>query len=322
MRSVNHPYREPMIQGDMPQPRQSIRIGIDLGGTKTEVIALSNDGDELFRKRTPTPGNDYDAIIAVIASLVREAEQAAGCEGRVGIGMPGSLSKTTGLIKNANTTCLIDRPFDRDVASAINRPTRIQNDANCFALSEAIDGAGKDSKVVFGVIVGTGTGGAIVIDRQLVDGPNGITGEWGHNPLPWPTDDERPGPSCYCGKVGCIETFLSGPGLARDHAGVDVEAWTGQRVAQAADAGDVKAQQSMRRYANRMARSLATVINLLDPDVIVLGGGLSNATSLYAEVRASWGQFVFSDGVRTRLLPAVHGDSGGVRGAAWLWHNE
>ena len=298
---------------------RTIRIGIDLGGTKTEVIALSDTGDVLFRERSPTPGNDYEAIISLIASLVHEAERASGGQGRVGIGMPGSLSKTTGMIKNANTTCLIGRHFDRDVANATERPVRVENDANCFALSEAIDGAGAGAQVVFGVIVGTGTGAGIVVDRRLVNGPNSITGEWGHNPLPWPTKEEHPGPMCYCGQRGCIETFLSGPGLANDHNNVSSAHWTGHRVAQAASDGDTEAIASLARYAHRMARALAGVINLLDPDVIVLGGGLSNISRLYEQVRAIWEEFVFSDSVETRLLPAVHGDSGGVRGAAWLW---
>lgn len=294
-------------------------IGIDLGGTKTEVIVLAQGNHEIFRKRVATPSDNYDAIIDVIASLVADAEHAAGREGRIGIGIPGTISKATGLVKNANTTSLIGRPFDRDVASATGRPVRIQNDANCFTLSEAIDGAGMDSNVVFGVIVGTGTGGGIVIDRRPIEGANSITGEWGHNPLPWPNDDERPGPACYCGKHGCIETFISGTGLGRDHAAPNNELWSGRQVAEAAQAGDAVARATMLRYADRMARALASVINVLDPDVIVLGGGLSNVTWLYDEVTSRWGEYVFSDNVTTRLLRAVHGDSSGVRGAAWLW---
>lgn len=297
----------------------SMRIGIDLGGTKTEAIGLSNSGAELFRKRVATPRDDYDEIVSTIVSLVDEAEHAIGRRAHVGIGMPGSLSKSTGLIKNANTTCLIGRPFDRDVENAIGRPVRIQNDANCFALSEAVDGAAKNSNVVFGVIIGTGTGGGVVIDRRVIDGRNGVAGEWGHNPLPWPRDDERPGPRCYCGKQGCIETFLSGPGLARDHAAHGGRDLSALEVAAAADRGDVIAVATLARYADRMARSLATIINTLDPDAVVLGGGLSNIGPLYDLVQSRWGEYVFSDSVDTLLLAAHHGDSGGVRGAAWLW---
>jgi len=306
----------------MTHLKSSMRIGIDLGGTKTEVIALSSRGEEIFRKRVPTPSDDYDAIIASITSLVDDAQGATGQRGQVGIGMPGSISKSTGLIKNANTTCLIGRPFDRDIAKSIGRPVRVQNDANCFALSEAVDGVGSDSKIVFGVIIGTGTGGGLVIDRQVIDGHNGIAGEWGHNPLPWPRDDERPGPQCYCGKRGCIETFLSGPALARDHARTGAAPLTADDIAASAHAGDATARATLERYADRMARALATVINTVDPDVIVLGGGLSNIASLYDLIPSRWGDHVFSDTVTTALRPAAHGDSGGVRGAAWLWEDD
>jgi fructokinase len=296
-----------------------MRIGIDLGGTKIEGVALGSDGAELARLRVPTPKNDYQAIVQALLELVAALETKVQARGTVGIGMPGCLSPATGLVKNANTVVLNGRPLDQDLTAALGRPVRLANDANCFALSEASDGAGAGAPVVFGVIIGTGTGGGIVVNGQVLTGPNGVAGEWGHNPLPWPGDDERPGPPCYCGKHGCIETFLSGPGLAADHqrrTGLRLE---GAELGARADAGDAEAIATMARYEDRMARCLATVINVLDPDAIVLGGGVSNITRLYRTVPQLWGRYVFSDTVRTALRQARHGDSSGVRGAAWLW---
>ena len=269
--------------------------------------------------RVPTPSHSYDEIIASIVRLVRDTEACVGQTGTVGIGIPGAVSPATGLVKNANTVALIGRPLDRDVARALGRPVRVANDANCFALSEASDGAGAGARVVFGVIVGTGTGGGVVVDGKLLTGPHAIAGEWGHNPLPWPRDDERPGPPCYCGKSGCIEAFLAGPSLARDHRLHTGEARDAGDIAQRAEAGDAAAVASMTRYEDRMARGLASAINLLDPDAIVLGGGLSNIARLYREVPLRLGAYVFSDTCNTPILPARHGDSSGVRGAAWLW---
>ncbi|MEN8149234.1 MAG: ROK family protein [Planctomycetota bacterium] len=292
-----------------------MRVGIDLGGTKIEGIALGDDGAELFRERVPTPRDDYEGTLEAISGLVANAEAATGATGTVGIGLPGALSPATGRLKNANSVWLIGKPLDRDLADRLGRPVRLANDANCFALSEATDGAGAGARVVFGVIIGTGTGGGVVVSGRLLTGPNAIAGEWGHNPLPWPTDDERPGAECYCGQRGCIETWLSGPGFARDHGGT----MTAPEIVAAAAAGDGVALAAIDRYVDRMARSLATVINLLDPDAIVLGGGMSNLDALYDEVPARWGAWVFSDRVDTKLVKNAHGDSSGVRGAAWLW---
>jgi len=294
------------------------RIGIDLGGTKIEGIVLERDGRIAWRERVPTPAGDYRATIEAVATLVLRLEQQRGARCSIGIGTPGALSPQTGRLRNANSTCLNDRALDRDIAARLGRPVRIANDANCFALSEARDGAARGATSVFGVIVGTGTGGGIVIDGRLLDGPNAIAGEWGHNPLPWPSDAERPGPACYCGKRGCIETFLSGPGLARDYAASGATL-SPVEIVQRAAAGEPAANDCLQRYEDRMARSLATVINILDPQVIVLGGGLSQIGRLYENVPRMWGRYVFSDVVRTRLLAPRHGDSSGVRGAAWLW---
>lgn len=284
-----------------------LRVGIDLGGTKIEALALDAAGREVFRRRVPTPRGDYAATISAVKSLVH----AIG-EGTVGIGIPGAESHATGLIKNANSTWLIGKPLRKDLEDALGRPVRLENDANCFALSEAVDGAGKGAAVVFGVILGTGVGGGIVVDGKIIRGANAIAGEWGHNPLPQPSEQDLPLPPCYCGRAGCIETYLSGPGLARDH-----ERRTGQKLKaeQIVSLGD----QSVDRYMERLARSLAGVINVLDPEVIVLGGGMSNVARLYTEVPRLWGRHVFSDRVATRLAPPVHGDASGVRGAAWLW---
>ena len=285
----------------------SLRIGIDIGGTKIEALALDTAGREVFRKRVPTPRGDYAATIGAVASLVNEVG-----EGAVGVGIPGALSRVTGLVKNANSTWLIGKPLEQDLEKVLNRQIKIQNDANCFALSEAVDGAGKGAAVVFGVILGTGVGGGIVVDGKVLQGANAIAGEWGHNPLPLPGPNDLPLPPCYCGRAGCIETYLSGPGLSRDH-----EQATGKRRSpqEIVSLGD----QSLERYVERLARALACVINVLDPDVIVLGGGMSNVATLYTEVPRLWSRFVFSDRVATRLARPLHGDSSGVRGAAWLW---
>ena len=284
-----------------------MRIGVDLGGTKIEAIAL--DGErEVRRRRVPTPRGDYAATIAAVADLVRDMGQ-----GSVGIGIPGALSRVTGLVKNANSTWLIGKPLKQDLETAIGREVRLENDANCFALSEALDGAARGARVVFGVILGTGVGGGIVVDGRVLTGPNAIAGEWGHNPLPAPAPEDLPLPPCYCGRAGCIETYLSGPGLARDH-----ERLSGERL-KAEEIVALQGGESLRRYEERLARALATVINVLDPDVVVLGGGMSNVERLYTEVARLWTRYVFSDHVATRLVRNAHGDSSGVRGAAWLW---
>jgi len=295
-----------------------MRVGLDLGGTKIEIVALDAAGAERFRRRVPTPRGDYPATVAAIVQLVADAEAAVG-PATIGIGIPGTMSPATGLVKNANSTWLIGEPLQADLERRLGKGVRIANDANCFALSEAIDGAGAGSDVVFGVIVGTGTGGGITVGGRVVVGANAIAGEWGHNPMPWPEPAEWPGPPCYCGRTGCIETFLSGPGMARDHEEVTGERITAETVASRAEAGDAAAVATMERYEGRMARALASVINVIDPDVIVLGGGLSNVKRLYERVPARWKGFVFSDRVSTALRPARHGDSSGVRGAAWLW---
>ena len=300
----------------------SVRIGVDLGGTKIEAVALGPRGEELHRRRVATPSGDYDAIVRAVADLVAEAERATGRTGTVGVGVPGIPSPTTGLMKNANSTCLNGRPLVEDLAAAIGRPVRVTNDANCFALSEATDGAGAGAGVVFGVIVGTGTGGGIVVDGRVLAGRNGIGGEWGHNPLPWPRGDEAPGPPCFCGKRGCIETFLSGPGMSRDHDEVTGERIDAAEIARRADAGDAASRATLARHAGRMARALASIVNVLDPDVIVLGGGLSKLPHLYEEVPRLWLPHVTSDRVDTVLRPPRHGDASGVRGAAWLWPND
>ena len=293
-----------------------MRIGIDLGGTKIEALALGADGVERFRRRVDTPRDDYDGTVAAIADLVSAVERETGERGTVGVGMPGTISPATGVVKNANSTWLIGHPLHSDLERALGRPVRVANDANCFALSEAVDGAGAGARVVFGVILGTGTGGGIVVDGKVLVGPNAVAGEWGHNALPWPDEHEWPGPLCYCGRRGCIETFLSGAGLRMAYSG---SAPTAQAIADAAARGDRPAAAAIDTYALRLAKALATVINLLDPDVIVLGGGLSNIDALYGRVPEFWADWVFSDRVDTRLARAVHGDSSGVRGAAWLW---
>jgi fructokinase len=297
-----------------------VRIGIDLGGTKIEGIALGRLGELLARRRVAAPRGSYEATIEAIASLVDAIERETGRSGSVGVGIPGTLSPATGLVKNANSTWLNGRPLGADLPARLGRPVRFANDANCFALSEATDGAGAGASIVFGVIVGTGTGGGVVVERRVLVGANAIAGEWGHNPLPAPRDDERPGPACYCGRHGCIETFLSGPALARDYAPASPSV-PAEAIAARAAAGEPAASACLARYENRMARALASIINVLDPDVIVLGGGLSNIDRLYENVPRLWGPHVFSDRVDTRLVRHVHGDASGVRGAAWLWND-
>lgn len=299
-----------------------MRIGVDIGGTKIEAAALDRAGAVRLARRRPTPAGDYSATIAAVRALVLELEAALGRRAPVGIGMPGVLSPATGLVKNANSTCLNGHPFDRDLEAALERPLRFANDANCFALSEASDGAARWARVVFGAILGTGVGGGIIIDGRPLLGANAIAGEWGHSPLPWPADDERPGAPCYCGKAGCIETFLSGPGLTRSHAALSGESVAGAALAARAAAGEPAARRTLTLYADRLARSLATVINLLDPEAIVLGGGLGQIDFLYDHVPRLWQRYVFSDQVATRLLRPAWGDASGVRGAAWLWPPE
>jgi fructokinase len=296
-----------------------MRIGIDVGGTKIEAIAIADDGSERLRRRIPAPRGDYAGTLAAVTGLVRAIEAELGVEATVGIGIPGAISHATGRVKNANSTWLNGTPLPDDLARMLDRPIRLANDANCFALSEAIDGAGAGAGIVFGVIVGTGTGGGVVVDGRVLTGVNGVAGEWGHNPLPAPRGDESPGPPCYCGRSGCIETFLSGPALANDYAAGGGPCVTALEIAARAAGGEALAMAALDRYEDRMARALASVINLLDPHVVVLGGGLSNIDRLYDRVPQLWVPYVFSDTVTTRLLRAVHGDSSGVRGAAWLW---
>ena len=272
----------------------SLRIGVDLGGTKIELIALDGSGREVLRERIPTPQGNYEATVSTVVSLIGNAEKTLKAKASVGIGIPGALSRTTGLVKNANSTCLIGHDLKGDLEKALGREIRIENDANCFALSEAMDGAGRGAKVVFGVILGTGVGAGIVVNGEVLIGPNAIAGEWGHNPLPLPRKEDLPLPDCYCGRKGCIEAYLSGPALQKDAENLD-------------------------RYEERLARALAGVINILDPDVVVLGGGISGIQRLYTNVPVLWQPYIFSDHAETRLLPPAHGDSSGGRGAAWLW---
>jgi fructokinase len=326
----------------------SPRLGIDLGGTKIEIIALDAAGNEMLRRRVPTPQTDYEATVEAVANLVRQAETDLGITGTVGIGTPGALSLASGLMKNCNSTCLIGHPFQQDIETALGREIRLTNDANCFALSEASDGAAAGANVVFGVILGTGVGGGIVAHGRILDGPNRIAGEWGHNPLPyfqfahaqadheetgahpatgerivhpWPSEREFNGPQCYCGKKGCIEAYLSGPALTADHVRYGGEDLPAYEIAQLANAGYGPCSKTLARYEERLARALASIINILDPDVIVLGGGLSNIQRLYENVPKLWPRYVFSDRVDTVLVPPRHGDSSGVRGAAWLWND-
>ena len=295
-----------------------MRIGIDLGGTKIEGIALADSGEITHRHRVDTP-KEYDPTIEAIAGVVRRLEESAGERGTIGIGIPGTVVAATGLVKNSNSVCLNGRPLHRDLETRLGRAVRLMNDANCFALSEAADGAAAGASIVFGVILGTGVGGGVVVDGKCLIGANQISGEWGHNPLPWRTVEEIPGPPCYCGKDGCIETWLSGPGLVHDHAAVTGERRTTREIVAAAEGGDPAALASMARYHDRLARGLASVINVVDPDVVVLGGGMSNIAGLAEAASAGLPKWVFSDTIATRVVPNVHGDSSGVRGAAWLW---
>lgn len=296
-----------------------MRIGVDVGGTKIEAVLLAEDGTEADRRRVKTTRGDYSATIADIVKLVNAVSKGLPADTPVGVATPGAISASTGLLKNANSTWLNGKPFDKDLAHALGRPVRVANDADCFALSEAVDGAGKGFRSVFGVILGTGVGGGIVVAGELLSGPNSISGEWGHNALPWPRDDERPGPNCYCGKSGCIETFLSGPGLAADHEDHYGQTRTPEEIVENAKDGNPDAVASLERYLDRLARSLAQIINIVDPHALVLGGGLSNIDRLYSVVPDLLGAYVFSDTVETKLLRNRHGDSGGVRGAARLW---
>ena len=295
-----------------------MRIGIDLGGTKIEAIALGGGGDALARQRVATPPS-YDGTLDAIVRLVHGVEREVGQRGTVGVGVPGVVVPATGLVKNANSTWLIGQPLEHDLSRLLERPIRTMNDANCFALSEAADGAGAGASVVFGVILGTGVGGGIVIDGRCLAGANLIAGEWGHNPLPWMTPDEYPGPPCYCGKVGCIESFLSGPGFERDHAYRSGRSERSRDIVIAASLGDEHAVESIALYHDRLSRALASVINLLDPDVIVLGGGMSNLPGLARAVTPLLLNYAFSDAIETQVVLNAHGDSSGVRGAAWLW---
>lgn len=296
-----------------------LRIGIDLGGTKIEGVGMGDDGEVIARRRVATPGGDYGATLDRIAALVASLEGDLGRRCTVGIGTPGALAPASRRLRNANSTCLNGRPLLHDLQALLECPLRIANDADCFALSEASDGAAAGARSVFGVIIGTGTGGGIVIDGHLLSGPNAIAGEWGHNPLPWPRPEELPGPPCYCGKHGCIETFLSGPGLQADYRNATTVTMDAAQIVAHAASGAGPALACMARYYDRMARALAGVINILDPEVIVLGGGLSQIQSLYTEIPARWQHYVFSDQVYTRLLPPRHGDASGVLGAARLW---
>jgi fructokinase len=297
-----------------------MRIGVDLGGTKIEGIALAPSGAIVARRRLATPAGDYSGTVNTLRDLVQALEAETGTTGcKVGVGTPGAISRRTGLLKNANSTCLNGKPLDRDLEEALSRPVRLANDANCFALSEASDGAGRGHDVVFGVILGTGVGGGVVVGSRILEGLNAIGGEWGHNPLPWPDPAERNGPACYCGRSGCIETWVSGPAFAADYlrqTGMTADA---TEIAAAARGGEECAQAAVEALATRIGKALATVVNVLDPDIIVLGGGISNITALYDLVPPVLSRYAFSDGVSTPIVNAAHGDSSGVRGAAWLW---
>lgn len=296
-----------------------MRIGVDLGGTKVEVAALDARGQFLLRERRASPTGDYEATVRAVRDLVEGAETKLGIRCSVGVGIPGTISPASGLVKNANSVWLNGKPLDRDLAAALDRPVRIANDANCFALSEAVDGAGRGKSVVFGVILGTGVGGGIVVNQCVLTGPNAVAGEWGHNPLPWPDESEREGRTCFCGKHGCVETWLSGPALAFDFQRGGGAKLSAQAIVDAANAGDVAAEAALARYERRLAKALAHIVNVLDPDAIVLGGGLSNLDRLYESVPRAIGAYAFSDVVATPILRNAWGDSGGVRGAAWLW---
>ena len=302
-----------------------LRIGIDLGGTKIEGIALDEQGVELARQRIDTPEGDYQGALAAIKSLIEQLESGIKHDATIGICTPGALSfasSPVGLLKNSNSVCMNGKPVHQDLEALLQRPVKITNDANCFALSEATDGVAKNAAIVFGVIVGTGVGAGIVVNKQVLNGVNAIAGEWGHNPMPWPDEDELPGLPCYCGKNGCIETFLSGPGMSKNYEMNTGHVLTSRQIVEQAEQGDLDCEQALQRYERRMAKGLAHVINILDPDVIVLGGGMGNIQRLYNNVPKLWGDYVFSDSVSTKLLPPEYGDSSGVRGAAWLWQDE
>ena len=298
-----------------------MRIGIDLGGTKIEGIAIDKNGNECFRKRINSPQGNYQNTLNAIVDLINDIELHVKKACSVGIGIPGTISPQTGLVKNANSTWLIGHALKKDLESLLQREIRMENDANCFVVSEATDGAAKEAEIVFGVIIGTGTGGGVFVRGQSIIGANAIAGEWGHNPLPWPTQKEFNGRECYCGKRGCIETWLSGTGFANDHKEHHQlnKLISAKEIVSLAEAGDEKAQVSLQHYEERLAKSLASIINVIDPDIIVLGGGMSNVQSLYENVPKLWDQYVFSDHVETKLVAPQHGDSSGVRGAAWLW---
>ncbi len=301
-----------------------LRIGIDLGGTKTEVIALDgNSGNELFRKRVDTPYDDYQGTVLTIKNLVEETEATIGEKGTVGLGTPGAISPATGLMKNANSTWLIGKPFDKDLEEALARPVKIANDADCLAVSEATDGAGAAYSTVWAVIIGTGSGSGIVTNKHLVTGPNAIAGEWAHNQLPWSNEEEIASVGqCYCGKKGCIEQFISGTGLKKDYFRATGKQLKGSEIVALAESGDEQAEASLSRYEDRLARAMSGVINILDPHVVVLGGGVSNYKRLYTSIPKLWEKYVFSDTVATKLVPAKFGDSSGIRGAAWLWNGQ
>jgi len=296
----------------------SLSLGVDLGGTKIEVAALDGQGVIVQRRRIATPQGDYRQSVQAIVNLVVALEDELGISGTVGIGVPGSISPTTGLIRNANSTCLNGKPFKQDIEQLLKRPVAVSNDANCFALSESTEGAAAGASSVFAVIMGTGTGSGLVMNGHVINGANGIAGEWGHNPLPWPSSAENPGPDCWCGLQGCIETWLSGPAMTRDHqesTGVEMGA---DLIVAASKDGNQQAEKTLQRYEHRLARALAQIINVLDPEVIVLGGGMSNIKRLYTTVPAIWNAYIFSAGINTQLVAPVYGDSSGVRGAAWL----
>jgi fructokinase len=300
--------------------RSRVRIGIDLGGTKTEALALDHFGKELARVRIDSPQRDYDATIAAMVAVVQQLETQTGQHGTVGAGIPGSI-RANGLVKNANSTWLNGRPLPEDLSEALGREVRVANDANCLAVSEATDGAAKGRRVVFGVILGTGAGGGIAINGQVHAGPNGVAGEWGHNPLPLPNANEMPGPLCYCGRRGCMEMWVSGTGVARDHREVSGEALTTRQIAERWQSGDPASSATMQRFLGRLARGLANVVNILDPDLIVIGGGVSRVDRIYAELPGLIRPYVFGNDFDTPIVPAQFGDSSGVRGAAWLWPN-
>src|SRR5271168_2338359 len=304
---------------EVQQDKTAIRIGVDMGGTKIEFIALDGDGRELRRHRIETPRFEYEGTVHAITTGVEQIEGELGCRATVGVGIPGTVSTLTGVVKNANSTWLIGKPFDRDLSAALGREVRCANDANCLAVSEATDGAAAGQRVVFAVILGTGCGGGIALDGRVHTGRNAVAGEWGHNPLPWATADEFPGPPCYCGRHGCLETWISGTGFAADYERATKSSLSAPEIAARANAGDPAAKAALARYEDRLARGLAHVINLLDPDVLVLGGGVSQIPRLYQDVPPKLKDYVFGKEADTPVLPAKHGDSSGVRGAAWLW---